>query len=394
MAKPFKPKARLFLNGRKEVWESLADFKKQNTNDIIWFHAASLGEFEQGLPVMEAFQKEFPDKAIVVSFYSPSGYEHRKDHPIANFTCYLPIDTHKNASRFINQLNPVAAIFIKYEFWHHYLSKLKLNQVPIFCISAIFTPNHIFFKSYGEFHREMLKKFDHFFVQNSKSLMLLESIGISNVTVAGDTRYDRVEQTLLNPKQYDDISTFTKDHFTLIIGSAWPEDMEVLRRFINEKAGEIKVIIAPHLIDDSHVKKITALIDRPFHLYTDGNIDPSIDILVVNTIGMLSSIYQYGDMAYIGGAFGDGLHNILEAVAFGLPVIFGDKGLDKFPESEELITLGGAFSISNAKMADEVLNNLMIENFRKGASEVCSNYVRENTGATSKIISFFKERLN
>lgn len=390
----YKPKARLFIFGRKVLWKSLKEFKKQNTKATVWFHAASLGEFEQGLPVMEAFKKEFPNYNIVVSFFSPSGYEQKKNHPIADLVCYLPLDTKKNAKRFTQLLNPSVAIFIKYEYWHHHLNELKSNNIPIYSISTLFTPSHVFFKFYGGGYRRMLRLFDHIFVQNSKSMMLLKGLGISNVTVSGDTRFDRVKQTLENPKTFEEIESFTKDSLTLVVGSAWPEDMDVIGDFINEKASQIKVIIAPHLIDDSQLHKVTTRINRPYQRYTDGNINESTNILIIDTIGMLSSIYQYGDMAYIGGAFSDGLHNILEAVAFGLPVVFGNQGLDKFPESEELITLGGAFSVSDSKMANEVLNNLMLEPIRKGASEVCSKYVEENTGATNKIISILKAELN
>ncbi len=389
----FNPKARSFRDGRKHVLRDIREFRNREKGKLAWFHAASLGEFEQGLPVMEAFKREFPSYSIVVTFFSPSGYELRKNHPIADFTTYLPLDTHKNAKHFIKALNPSIAVFIKYEYWHHYLKALNTSGIPLYSISALFTPQHIFFKKYGSFHRAMLKHFEHTFVQNASSLKLLTSIGIINASVSGDTRFDRVKQTIAHPKAFSDIAAFAKNYITLIIGSAWPEDMAVLNDFINKNAGDIRFIIAPHLVDDGHVKKLVAGLEKPFQLYTQSNLKPETPIIILNTMGMLSSIYQYGDVAYIGGAFGDGLHNILEAVAFGLPVVFGNKGLEKFPESGELIALGGAFSVENAEGTQQTLSNLLNKELREEASRICKTYVEENAGATEKIISHLKHRL-
>ena len=390
---PFNAKAKKFIKGRKNVFGEIRKYRSNEKGPVAWFHAASLGEFEQGLPVMERFKEEFPSYSIVVSFFSPSGYEHRKEHPIADLTCYLPIDTKANAKRFLDELKPNLACFIKYEYWFHFLKEADQRSIPLFSISAIFTPNHIFFKKYGSFHRQMLQYFDHTFVQNTKSEYLLKSIGVEDCSISGDTRFDRVSQTVASPESYADLEKFCGNKTTLIVGSAWPEDMAVLADFINAKSGEINIIIAPHLIDRAHVEKITSHLSVPFKLYSDGNLTNTDSVLILNTIGMLSSTYQYADFAYIGGAFGDGLHNILEAVAFGLPVVFGNKGLEKFPESEELITLGGAFSVEDAQQTQDVLNNLLIEGFRKGASDICLQYVTENQGATERIISYLKEEL-
>lgn len=389
----FNRKARLFREGRRYIWQNLTEFRKENGSNVSWFHAASLGEFEQGLPVMEAFKATFPNQLIVVSFFSPSGYEQRRNHPVADFTCYLPLDTRRNAQRFLNILKPSQVFFIKYEYWYHYLNQINNKSIPLYSLSALFTSKHIFFKKHGTLHRKMLKFFIHTFVQNSKSRLLLESIGIDEVTVSGDTRFDRVKQTVSSPDSFSDIESFCKNSKVLILGSVWSEDMEVVANFINQNTHELKIIIAPHLIEATHIQKIIRNIQLPYSLYSQGEISMDKPILILDTIGMLSSVYQYGDIAYIGGAFGDGLHNILEAVAFGLPVVFGNKGLEKFPEADELITLGGAFSVNDSHMAQEVLENLMIDDFRKGASDICINYVNEHTGATDTIMSYLKSHL-
>lgn len=392
-AVPLNVKASIFVRGRKGVFQKIEKFRKSNSGKLAWFHAASLGEFEQGLPVMEAFKKDFPKYKIAVSFFSPSGFEQRKNHPIADFMCYLPIDTRSNAQRFVATLKPDVVFFIKYEYWFHYLREVNEKSIPLFSISAIFTPYHIFFKVYGAFHRRMLKFFNHTFVQNANSESLLRNIGITKSSISGDTRFDRVSQTVAQPQQFADIQRFTKGHITFIVGSAWPEDMEVISEFINEKAGEIKVIIAPHLIDEVHIGKISSYLKVPFKLYSEGNIKTEDSVLILNTIGMLSSTYQYADFAYIGGAFGDGLHNILEAVAFGLPVVFGNVGLEKFPESGELTHLGGAFSVNNKTTANTALNSLLNSEQRKKASDICLKYIEDNKGATEKIMSYLRENL-
>jgi len=393
LASNFNAKAKRFVSGRAQVWNELRNYRDASKAEVVWFHAASLGEFEQGLPVMEAFRKEFPKYQIVVSFFSPSGYELRKNHPIADFTCYLPIDSASNAREFLDILKPSIVFFIKYEYWYHYLNEVHKRGIPLYSISALFTSGHIFFKSYGGFHRKMLQMFSHTFVQNSKSEMLLKSIGVMNCSISGDTRFDRVKKTVSSPQAYPEIEAYLKDSTTFIAGSVWPEDMEVIAEFVNQNPGHVKVIVAPHLIEDGHLKKITRHLKVPFQFYSKGNLSKDKPVLMLDTMGMLSSIYQYGDFAYIGGAFGDGLHNILEAVAFGLPVVFGNSGLDKFPESEELATLGGAFPVDDSETASEVLSSLAFEDYRKGASTVCLKYVEEKAGATQKIMSYLKKEL-
>ena len=388
LVSPFNTKAKAFLKGRKTTFENLTSYRQKEKREILWFHAASLGEFEQGLPVMERFRLDYPDAAITVSFFSPSGYERRKYHPIADFTCYLPIDNHKNARQFIQILNPKAAFFIKYEYWFHFLSEARNAKVPVYSLSARFTKGHMFFKPRAKFQRSILKLVSHFFVQTAESQNLLKSIEINSSTLSGDTRFDRVKQTVSQPESFETIAEFKGNKKLLIVGSAWASDLDVIAGFINSTQN-LKVIIAPHEVDEKHVQFITKHLSKPFDLYTEKS-EYNSDILILNTVGMLSHIYQYGDFAYIGGAFGAGLHNILEAVAFGLPVVFGNKGLDKFPESTELADKNGAWIVSNAIKANEALADLMDDNFRQEASQVCLNYIEEKAGATESIMSYFK----
>ncbi len=388
----FNKKARQFTSGRKGVFDKLKAFSESSHSPIVWFHAASLGEFEQGLPVIEAYKAAFPEEQILVTFFSPSGYELRKDHPVADFTSYLPVDTRANAKKFVEIVKPSKVFFIKYEYWFHHLKAIHQDGIPLFSISALFTEKHIFFKPYGGFHREILSFFDHTFVQNQSSLDLLQSIGIQNASISGDTRFDRVSQTIEKPNDYPEIEAFKGTNKVFIMGSAWPSDMQMIADFINNTSSRTKFIIAPHLVDDSNVKKISIGLQKQIHRYSQGKqIPEQTEVLILDTIGMLSSVYQYGDFAYIGGAFGDGLHNILEAVAFGLPVVYGNKGLEKFPESIELESLGGGFSISNASQASEVLNRLNNnEDFRRNASQVCKDYISTNKGATDRIMKYLK----
>lgn len=388
LVSPFNAKAKTFLTGRKVVFQSIKAFKSKENRDILWFHAASLGEFEQGLPVMERFKAKYPNYAIVVSFFSPSGFEKRKNHPVADFTCYLPIDSRKNANEFIQALAPKAAFFIKYEFWSYYLKASQNIGIPVYSLSARFTPKHTFFKPWAKFQRSILSLISHFFVQTQQSQELLNSIGISSSTISGDTRFDRVQQTVAQPKAFEKIAAFREDKKLLIVGSAWSSDMQVISEFINTSEN-LKVIIAPHEVDKKHIDLIIQHLKKPFELYTQES-EYSTDTLILNTIGMLSDIYQYGDFAYIGGAMGPGLHNILEAVAFGLPVVFGNKGLDKFPESKELADKKGAIIISNQEEATQALSRFINDSHREKASHKCLEYIQEKAGATDRIMAYFE----
>lgn len=394
IASVFNTKASAFINGRRGLLKELNQVFKEVNAPVAWFHVASLGEFEQARLVIEAFKHSYPDHFIYLSFFSPSGYEQRKDYPGADFISYLPLDTPGNARGLMACVNPSVVVFVKYEFWYHYLRQAHLNGIPLYCISALFTPKHIFFKPYGGLHRRMLGYFTHLFVQNEASKALLSGIGIHRVSVSGDTRFDRVVSTLQNPEHYPLLETFKGDARLMVIGSSWPADMELLYLIINQEQEHVKFVIAPHEVDEASVQKLEAGLKAHSVRIKgcSGAEAKEADVLIINTMGMLSNIYQYGDFAYIGGAFGDGLHNILEAVTFGLPVIFGNRGLEKFPESLELASKGGAFTINTAEELKSLFTKLSTdEEFRASASVACKTYIEANTGATRLILEHWKE---
>lgn len=381
----FNPKAKLFINGRKNTYTQIA--QKINPNEKhIWFHFASLGEFEQGRPVLEKLKNLYPAKKIVVTFFSPSGYEIRKNYALAD-VFYLPIDTAANAKRFIASINPEMAIFTKYEFWHFYFKELKDRHIPLYVISGIFRENQAFFKWYGGFYRNILKSVTYFFVQNKESENLLKSIGLNNVTINGDTRFDRVYENAQSPKQLSLIESFIGNSPTLICGSTWPEDEKILSA-LPEKYPNWKFIIAPHEIHESHIESIEkqfSINSLRFSVFSssDQTLNAKHQTLIIDNIGMLSSLYQYGKVAYIGGGFGTGIHNTLEAAAFGLPVIFGPK-YDKFQEAKDLIAIGAAKSISSVEELIRAFEGF-IEN--KNAADQAKRYVVDKKGATDQIIS-------
>jgi len=332
----FNPKAKLFIKGRKNIFNIIAQ-KINPAEKHIWFHFASLGEFEQGRPVLEKIKNLYPAKKIIITFFSPSGYEIRKNYALAD-VFYLPIDTPGNAKRFISSINPEMAIFTKYEFWHFYFKELKDQGIPLYVISGIFRESQAFFKWYGNFYRNILKSVTYFFVQNKESENLLKSIGLNNVTISGDTRFDRVYENAQSPKALPLIESFIGNSPTLICGSTWPEDEKILSA-LSEKYPNWKFIIAPHEIHESHIESIEkqfSVNNVRFSIFSSSNQTPNAEhqTLIVDNIGMLSSLYQYGKVAYIGGGFGIGIHNTLEAAAFGLPVIFGPK-YDKFQEAKD-----------------------------------------------------------
>ncbi|MES2447770.1 MAG: glycosyltransferase N-terminal domain-containing protein [Bacteroidota bacterium] len=377
----FNPKAKLFVNGRKDIWQQLAS--KTNPNDQpIWFHFASLGEFEQGRPVLETLKTNKPEQKIIVTFFSPSGYEIRKNYALAD-VFYLPLDTPKNAERFISIVNPQQAIFTKYEFWFHYFNELHKSAIPLYLISGIFRPQQAFFKWYGGFYREILTYVSHFFVQNKESVDLLKSIGISQVSLSGDTRFDRVYENAQHPKKLELIEQFCGDAKVFIAGSTWLPDEKLLVA-ITEKHPDWKFIIAPHEIGQAHIQEIEELFPKAikFSILSSQFSENTPQILIIDNIGMLSSLYQYGKLAYIGGGFGVGIHNTLEAAAFGLPVIFGPK-YDKFQEAKDLIKIDAAKSISTES---ELLT--AFENFKANeeASAAAKKYVEQQKGATEMII--------
>lgn len=392
VASLFNEKANKAIYQRRQSIKELEQKLANEKNQIAWFHASSLGEFEQGLPVMEAYKKAYPEQRMLVTFFSPSGYELRKDHPVADYTSYLPWDSAAKAKSFIKDLNLESVFFIKYEYWYYHLREVKNRNVPLYSISALFVPQHPFFKWYGGLNRRMLKFFDHTFVQNESSRELLNSIGISKTSVAGDTRFDKVSQTINDAQPIDLIKEFKEDKELIIAGSVWSEDMAVLTNFLNNLSSSSKVLIAPHDISEGNIKRlINGLESKPVY-FSKGKNDVNAQFMILDTIGHLANAYQYADLAFIGGAFGDGLHNILEAVAFGAPVVFGDQGLDKFPEAEELQKRGGAFAIKNEREASTILKKLTSDKpYRKECSKICLNYIADKKGATEVIMSYLKQ---
>lgn len=389
---PFNTQFKKGIKGRKQSFQRLKTFKENHTQPIVWFHAASLGEFEQGLPLMEAIKKSDPNHALAVTFFSPSGYELRKTHPLPDFVGYLPFDTPKKAQAFIKLLAPKRVFFIKYEFWWHMLHTLSKKKISVYCISAHFTPQHIFFRFYGSLHRKMLHFFDHIFVQTESSVALLDSIGIHHVSVSGDTRFDRVMKTIEQPQRIQILEEFKTNETIMVAGSVWPEDMQVLNEFINTSAQQIKIIIAPHQINEKHIELITKGLQVPYVLFSKWQPDDTARVMILNTIGHLANAYRYGDFAYVGGAFGGGLHNILEPAAFGLPLVFGNQGLEKFPEANNLAELGGAFPITNETEAHMYLGKLKADaSFRKRSGGINRQFVKDRSGATQYILDHIEK---
>jgi 3-deoxy-D-manno-octulosonic-acid transferase len=383
----FSPKARLWIQGRKKIFRQIGDSVKNER--VIWMHAASLGEFEQGRPVMEEIRRRYPQSKILLTFFSPSGYEIRKKSSGADYVFYLPLDTQHNAIRFISLIKPSMAIFIKYEFWYHYLNQLHKAHVPVYLISGIFRPSQIFFRRYGKWFRKMLFFFDHLFVQNQESASLLKAISVTNVTVAGDTRFDRVRQIAASTREIPLAVRFKSDCICVVAGSTWPADENFLIRYINSCDEPVKFIIAPHEIHEEHIRRIIQELKKPFVRFSEAIDTPITEkqILIIDNIGLLSSLYRYGDIAYIGGGFGKGIHNILEAATFGLPVLFGPN-YSKFSEAVELIRLGGAVSVSGMDEIQSHLARWLSDKAeRLSAGAVAKEYVHRKAGATSVIVN-------
>lgn len=396
IAARFNSKAQLFVNGRVAIFEKLKIAVSQNKNSLIWIHCASLGEFEQGRPIIEALKKQIPSVKILLTFFSPSGYEVRKNYTQADYIFYLPWDTAKNARTFTDLTNPSLAIFIKYEFWYHYTNELKKRNIPIISASSIFRPDQIYFKWYGSFFKGILKKFTHFFVQTNESISLLGSIGINHVTLAGDTRFDRVYDITQQGGEIEIAHQFKANEKAFVVGSLWPEDLEVLTPFINEHHQSIKFILAPHEISEKFIEQIEQSLNISTIRYSAANDHiQDYSVLIIDNIGMLSRLYRYGEFAYVGGAFGKGLHNILEAACYGVPIFFGDQNYEKFKEANDLIMRGGAFTVSDyisLRKSFELLNNKP-ESFLL-ACEVTHSYVKENLGATKKILTYCLKALS
>lgn len=387
LVSPFNQKARGWIRGRKGLLRKI-----ERTIDpalpLVWFHCSSLGEFEQGRPLIENLRKRDPGTNILLTFFSPSGYEIRKEYPGADFIVYLPLDTKRNAKRFISLLNIRKAYFIKYEFWYHLLNRLKAENIPVYLVSGIFRKEQVFFRPWGKWFRKILKCFDHLFVQQQSSLDLLESIGIQNISLTGDTRFDRVHAIAQGIKKDPRFTAFTGSLPTIIAGSTWPADEELLSRYINRTDRQIKWIIVPHEIHEPGIARLSGWINKNCQRYTS-LIDSELEqttVIIVDTIGILSSLYQYGKLAYIGGGFGKGIHNTLEAATFGLPVIFGPK-YQKFQEAVNLVAAEAAFPVRDDASFEAVLSRLLDDPLLlRRSGESAKNLVLANLGATEQIL--------
>ena len=388
LASFFNTKAKLWIAGRRNQKLVTADAS-------IWFHFASLGEFEQGRPVLEKLHAENNTLKTVVTFFSPSGYEIRKNTPLADYVYYLPSDTRQNAKKFIQTINPKIAVFTKYEYWFFYFEELHQRQIPLYLISAIFRPQQIFFRTYGGFYRKMLLLVQHFFVQDESSKQLLAGINIKNVLVSGDTRFDRVWENAQHVEPVAIIDIFKDKQPVFIAGSTWPPDETLIADLVS-KYPNWKFIIAPHEISPEKINNLLQKLPAEKTIrYTEINVDLKIlkqkQVLVIDNIGLLSKLYQYGNLAYIGGGFGTGIHNTLEAAAFGLPVIFGPV-YHKFKEAQDLIGLQAGFSIINEASLQSTVSKLMKDkNFYAEASAKAKNYTRQNTGATEIICNYIRK---
>ncbi|CAM3619403.1 3-deoxy-D-manno-octulosonic acid transferase [Flavobacterium chungbukense] len=384
----FSPKIKLFVEGRKNVFSILKE-KIKADDKTIWFHSASLGEYEQGLPVIEKIKEKYPSHKIIVTFFSPSGYEVRKNNTVADLTLYLPLDTKANAKKFIKLVHPELAFFIKYEFWLNYLKELETNKIPTYLISGIFRDNQMFFKWYGGFYRKALKAFTYFFVQNEKSKQKIKSLGFNNVIVSGDTRFDRVNAILQRDNSLDFIENFKNNEPVIVIGSSWPKDEVILADYINQASENVKFIIAPHNIKADQIENLKSQITKSTILYSEKeNIDLSkYNVLIVDTVGLLTKIYSYGTIAYVGGGFGNpGIHNILEPATFGIPIVIGPN-YSNFAEAVSLVQLKGCNVISNAEELKNAFDKLLLDrSFFEEKSKICSSFIQNNKGATETIM--------
>lgn len=385
----FSAKMKLFTEGRKTVFSTLADTISVDDKNI-WIHAASLGEYEQAVPIIKRLRESFPSSKIVLTFFSPSGYEIKKNSSLADVVTYLPLDTRENAKSFLNVVKPKLALFIKYEFWPNFLLELKNREIRTLLVSGSFRKDQVFFKSYGKWMRPYLTTFEHFFLQNEESQALLASIGLENSTVSGDTRFDRVAQQLLQDNTLEFVENFKNNQLCIVAGSTWPEDEELLLPYINSSK-DTKFIIAPHRVKTEAIEQLQRRIKKESILFSGKeNKDLfSYDVLIIDTIGLLSRIYSYADIAYVGGAAGDtGLHNILEPATFGIPVVIG-KNHSKFPEAAQLLQQGGLFSVSSKKELSSILGELTKNlDLRKEAGKLSGNFIAKNKGATSSILDY------
>ncbi|MGB1018490.1 MAG: 3-deoxy-D-manno-octulosonic acid transferase [Chitinophagales bacterium] len=378
----FNKKAKLWIDGRK------IKIEKVENAESIWFHCASLGEFEQARPLLEKLKKDYPHFKIVLTFFSPSGYEIRKNYSEADFVYYLPLDTKKKAEEFIRKINPKMVFFIKYEFWFNFLEQLHIKKINTYLVSGIFRSKQSFFKPYGKLFRKMLGYFSHLFVQNENSLQLLKSIDLKNISQANDTRFDRVVAIRNKAKTFPEIEQFVDNKPCIVLGSSWLVDDKLFKNSL-ETLNNYKLIIAPHDINNERIKEVQSLFPNSI-LYSDIKKYRQEKVLIINNMGMLSSIYQYGQIAYIGGGFGVSIHNILEAAVYGIPVLFGPAH-HKMKEAADLIANKGGFEVNNLGELKTILTILKNKEKLQKSSNSAFKYVQENTGGTEKILSFLKK---
>jgi len=391
----FNTRAKLLVNGRNRTFKTLEQ-KRIKEKKCLWFHCASLGEFEQALPLIEKINEAYADYQLFVSFFSPSGFEYQKDNPLTDGVFYLPADTNSNARLLVELLNPTAVFFIKYEFWFHYLNACKEKDIPLFSVSTILRPDQVFFKFYGSFYRQMLRKFNYFFVQNRETRDLLKSIGIENAIITGDTRFDRVEAILKKQTSIIPLEKFAGDSRLIVLGSTWTKDIDLWMHFINQDHN-LKFIIAPHNISEEEISYIEKRIDLRVIRYSNIHDEQKMaPVLIVDNVGMLSTIYKYAHITYVGGAFGEGLHNILEPATYGKPVIVGKSKLNKkYQEVQTLINRGGAFEVANPEELEDLMNNLLRnEAFYSESCQASRTYVVENLGSTDTILENVKTYLS
>ncbi len=382
------PKLEKLVDGRKNLFENLESFRQNANQSIAWFHVASLGEYEQAKPVIGAFKEKSPDYNIVVSFFSPSGFDFAVNNPQehVDYITYLPFDTAGNAQRFIDVLKPAIGFFVKYDLWANHILEAKKNGVPLFLFSASLRGDQIYFRSYGGFFKKILKSFDHIFVQNQQTVELLKNIGFTQVSLSGDTRYDRVKQISENPKQFPEIAAFAAGKEVLVVGSAWKEDMDLIIPFINQNPS-FRYIVAPHDINEHQMEDWIMEIKKPSLKYSQLSGQKEVEVLFIDNIGMLSSLYQFAKVAYVGGAFGRGLHNILEPLAYGIPVVFGKLRKNaKFPEANISIQYGCGFSASNPKAFSAIMAKLENPEIHQLACMAANKLVNDNIGSANQII--------
>ena len=382
-------KARKWINGRKDIFKRLRETITPGER-ILWFHASSLGEFEQGRPVIEAIRELKPEYKILLTFFSPSGYELRKNYQYADYIFYLPLDTKKNAIRFIDIVRPEKVFFIKYEFWYHFLTQLKEEKIPTYIFSALFRPSQIFFKPWGKWYLKVISTYEHIFVQNQESFDILHKYGFKNVSISGDTRLDRVGQIADTAPKLDKLEWFCGNQKAVIAGSTWKEDEDLFIPYVNNCPSGVKFVIAPHEVTPQSRERICNALEKTYAFYSTGSRDEltKADVLIVDGYGYLNSTYRYGMLAYVGGGFTSGIHSILEPAVFGLPVIFGPD-YHKFQEAHDMLTLGAAICINDFAELES-----QIDSFRSdpekllAASIIACKYVDKNRGASKEIVKY------